>query len=311
MTTLRAVRFSTHIIKMPLPMLLCILWVLRPTFYYGFFAMLLLSRYYGCCDTTGAMDTMDVVISLDFLSTLGLSADEDEDLKNCFLVVVAEDYPKLLAAVAGDRKFDVYMGIDVFGRRTYGGGQWNTNVALDVMRKDGVSATIFAPGWVYETKQGPNFETAQNREAGRLGPSRNGPVHRTGLLITKLQYPNLRIVVLPRSAAASLHHLLHRECVSTLFSSERSRSRGLLLPLRARRRFFFSSSSAALLLQSRWRFFSESRRRFFSLVSAALLLRVSRRRFLTAAVLSYLTLSKGTCKVETEVLKEVEYQNKR
>ena len=37
-----------------------------------------------------------------------------------------------------------------------------TNVALDVIRKDDVSAAIFAPGWVYETKQAPDFETAQN-----------------------------------------------------------------------------------------------------------------------------------------------------
>ncbi|CAK8566446.1 unnamed protein product [Lathyrus sativus] len=73
-----------------------------------------------------------------------------------------ESYPKLSAAVAGDRNFDVYMGIDVFGRNTYGGGQWNANVALDVIRKDEVSAAIFAPGWVYETKQPPDFETAQN-----------------------------------------------------------------------------------------------------------------------------------------------------
>ncbi|KAK7276424.1 hypothetical protein RIF29_17563 [Crotalaria pallida] len=82
-----------------------------------------------------------------------------------------EDYPKLSAAVAGDRKFDVYMGIDVFGRNTYAGGQWNTNVALDVIRKDGVSAAIFAPGWVYETKQGPDFETAQNRWWGLVEKS--------------------------------------------------------------------------------------------------------------------------------------------
>ncbi|CAJ2644117.1 unnamed protein product [Trifolium pratense] len=73
-----------------------------------------------------------------------------------------EDNPRLSAAVAGDRKFDVYMGIDVFGRNTYGGGQWNANVALDVIRKNDVSAAIFAPGWVYETKQPPDFETAQN-----------------------------------------------------------------------------------------------------------------------------------------------------
>lgn len=38
--------------------------------------------------------------------------------------MIQEDFPKLSADVAGDRKFDVYMGIDVFGRNTYGGGQW-------------------------------------------------------------------------------------------------------------------------------------------------------------------------------------------
>lgn len=35
-----------------------------------------------------------------------------------------ESYPKLSAEVAGDRKFDIYMGIDVFGRGSFGGGQW-------------------------------------------------------------------------------------------------------------------------------------------------------------------------------------------
>ncbi|MCD9640683.1 hypothetical protein HAX54_026133 [Datura stramonium] len=39
-----------------------------------------------------------------------------------------ENYPKHSAEVAGDRKFDVYMGIDVFGRNTYGGGQWRSGV---------------------------------------------------------------------------------------------------------------------------------------------------------------------------------------
>lgn len=40
------------------------------------------------------------------------------------LHMMQKDYPKSSADVAGDRKFDVYMGIDVFGRGTYGGGQW-------------------------------------------------------------------------------------------------------------------------------------------------------------------------------------------
>lgn len=42
-------------------------------------------------------------------------------------------------------------------------GFLQTNVALDVLKKGGVSAAIFAPGWVYETNQPPDFETAQNR----------------------------------------------------------------------------------------------------------------------------------------------------
>ncbi|KAK4273731.1 hypothetical protein QN277_017070 [Acacia crassicarpa] len=82
-----------------------------------------------------------------------------------------EDYPRLSANVAGDRKFDVYMGIDVFGRNTYGGGQWNVNVALDLLRKEDVSAAVFAPGWVYQTKQPPDFQTAQNRWWGLLEKS--------------------------------------------------------------------------------------------------------------------------------------------
>lgn len=44
---------------------------------------------------------------------------------------IQENYPKLSADVAGDRKFDVYMGIDVFGRNTYGGGQWNVSETLN------------------------------------------------------------------------------------------------------------------------------------------------------------------------------------
>lgn len=40
---------------------------------------------------------------------------------------------------------------------------WQSNRALDVVRKGDVSAAIFAPGWVYETKQAPDFESAQNR----------------------------------------------------------------------------------------------------------------------------------------------------
>eukprot|EP00252_Welwitschia_mirabilis_P000874 TRINITY_DN10854_c0_g2_i1.p1 TRINITY_DN10854_c0_g2~~TRINITY_DN10854_c0_g2_i1.p1 ORF type:complete len:595 (-),score=120.79 TRINITY_DN10854_c0_g2_i1:188-1861(-) len=74
-----------------------------------------------------------------------------------------KDYPRHSAIIAGERHYDVYMGIDVFGRNTFGGGEWKTNVAVKVAKEAAVSVALFAPGWVYETKQLPNFEEANNR----------------------------------------------------------------------------------------------------------------------------------------------------
>lgn len=82
-----------------------------------------------------------------------------------------KNYPEHSALVAGERRFDVYMGIDVFGRNTYGGGQWTTNLALEVAKEAAVSVAIFAPGWVYETNQVPNLEDANNRWWGLVGQS--------------------------------------------------------------------------------------------------------------------------------------------
>ncbi|CAN6856026.1 unnamed protein product [Brassica oleracea] len=78
-------------------------------------------------------------------------------------MIFQESYPNLSAEVAGDRKYDVYMGIDVFGRGSFGGGQWTVDTSLDLLKRNNVSAAIFAPGWVYETAQPPNFHTAQNK----------------------------------------------------------------------------------------------------------------------------------------------------
>ncbi|KAK7274477.1 hypothetical protein RIF29_15569 [Crotalaria pallida] len=52
---------------------------------------------------------------------------------------------------------------DVFGRNTYSDGHWNTNATLDILRQNGVSIAVIDLGWLYETKQGPDFETALNR----------------------------------------------------------------------------------------------------------------------------------------------------
>ncbi|GER44854.1 endo beta n-acetylglucosaminidase [Striga asiatica] len=46
-----------------------------------------------------------------------------------------------------------------------------THVALDVIKKNDVSAAIFGPGWVHETKQPPDFQTAQNRWWGLIEKS--------------------------------------------------------------------------------------------------------------------------------------------
>ncbi|KAK6536293.1 hypothetical protein TWF281_000535 [Arthrobotrys megalospora] len=61
------------------------------------------------------------------------------------------------------RNHDVYMGIDVFGRGTFGDGGWGTGTALSVIRPAGLSAAVFAPGWVFEHFDGQNFE-ARNRK---------------------------------------------------------------------------------------------------------------------------------------------------
>lgn len=94
------------------------------------------------------------------------------DLNKCFFDLCdgiftnytwKKDDPVKSAVKAGARRCDVYMGVDVFGRNTFGGGGFQSNVALKAARDAGVSAALFAPGWVYETNQGPTFPAAQNR----------------------------------------------------------------------------------------------------------------------------------------------------
>lgn len=47
--------------------------------------------------------------------------------------------PTVAAWEAGERRREVYMGIDVFGRGTYGGGQLNSYVAAAAALKEGGS----------------------------------------------------------------------------------------------------------------------------------------------------------------------------
>lgn len=69
---------------------------------------------------------------------------------------------------AGERKFDVWVGLDVFGRNFYEGGKFNTHKALEVVRAQELSAAIFAQGWTYETQE--NFVEAENKLWLSLSP---------------------------------------------------------------------------------------------------------------------------------------------
>lgn len=63
---------------------------------------------------------------------------------------------------AGVRKHDVYVGVDVFGRGCFGGGAFNSDLALEKIRQFDLSAAIFGQGWTHETKK--DTESFQERE---------------------------------------------------------------------------------------------------------------------------------------------------
>ncbi|XP_022089339.1 cytosolic endo-beta-N-acetylglucosaminidase-like isoform X2 [Acanthaster planci] len=72
---------------------------------------------------------------------------------------------KLASSVtaAGDRQYDVFVGVDVFGRNCFGGGGFNTNKAMSVIRQNNLSAAIFAPGWVFEKHGAEDFNANQTK----------------------------------------------------------------------------------------------------------------------------------------------------
>jgi hypothetical protein len=62
-----------------------------------------------------------------------------------------------------DRRKDVFIGTDVWGRGTFGGGGWNSHKALRVCEQYGLSKAIFAPGWTFEHFNSENFELLERR----------------------------------------------------------------------------------------------------------------------------------------------------
>ncbi|XP_039201256.1 cytosolic endo-beta-N-acetylglucosaminidase isoform X1 [Crotalus tigris] len=51
---------------------------------------------------------------------------------------------------ASSRQTDVYVGVDVFGRGNVVSSGFDTKKSLQMIREQGLSVALFAPGWVYE-----------------------------------------------------------------------------------------------------------------------------------------------------------------
>ncbi|KAK2829182.1 hypothetical protein Q7C36_017172 [Tachysurus vachellii] len=69
---------------------------------------------------------------------------------------------------AQQRLADIYVGIDVFARGDVVGGKFETNKALELVRKHRLSTAIFAPGWVYECHDKEDFRKNQDKFWGLL-----------------------------------------------------------------------------------------------------------------------------------------------
>jgi len=76
-----------------------------------------------------------------------------------------EGDPGRIRDVAGERAWDVYLGVDCFGRGTYGGGGLHTHIAVDVARNAGLNVALFACGWPFEYFAKRNEEKQQSQVA--------------------------------------------------------------------------------------------------------------------------------------------------
>ncbi|GLH17119.1 Cytosolic endo-beta-N-acetylglucosaminidase, partial [Gryllus bimaculatus] len=83
-----------------------------------------------------------------------------------------EEHLERSAAAAGPaRARDVYAGVDVFGRGSYGGGGFGAAEALRAARRLGLSAALFAPGWTHEALGGgAHFACNEHLFWARLRP---------------------------------------------------------------------------------------------------------------------------------------------
>ncbi|XP_074199939.1 cytosolic endo-beta-N-acetylglucosaminidase isoform X5 [Camelus bactrianus] len=74
-----------------------------------------------------------------------------------------EEHLERMLGQAGERLADVYVGVDVFARGSVVGGRFDTDKSLELIRKHGFSAALFAPGWVYECLEKADFFQNQDK----------------------------------------------------------------------------------------------------------------------------------------------------
>lgn len=96
-----------------------------------------------------------------------LNADNDQFFKAAGSIFTNYHWdrnaPVRSSVKAGTRRTDVFTGIDVHGRNTFGGGGFQTHIALRAIKQGGTSAAIFAPAWTVETCP-PNVEDPRELE---------------------------------------------------------------------------------------------------------------------------------------------------
>lgn len=78
-----------------------------------------------------------------------------ENIDDAAMAVADDD-----EAADSSRVRDVLVGVDVWGRGTFGGGGWSCRAALDAIRQSqtrGPSVALFGPAWTYEHEAGGDF----------------------------------------------------------------------------------------------------------------------------------------------------------
>ena len=74
-----------------------------------------------------------------------------------------QHHPACSSKLAGERRRDVFTGIDVWGRNTFGGGEFGCSTALQVIQNASTSCAIFAPAWTFEKLGSSNFPDNDDR----------------------------------------------------------------------------------------------------------------------------------------------------